>query len=788
MNPVDEPVFTDAGESSLTQELELPGAIPILPLRNTVLFPGVIIPITVARPKSIHLVRTVARDQSFVGLIAQKTPGVEEPVTEDLYGIGTVAKVVRILDMPDGNTTVLMQGYRRFRLERLESDAPFLTGQVSLLEDKVMHSDEATRSLIGSVRDTSLRIIELSNQSVPEASLMIRNIEDGLFLINFIASNSNIKLEDRQQLLEMDDPVARCHKLLELLLAEVQYLELKHDIQSKVRSDIEQNQRAFMLQQQMRTIQEELGEDPVAQERKDLLAQADAKKWTSEVRSVFDKEWNKWERMQPASPEYAIQHNYLMTMLDLPWGEYTRDRFQMKVASEVLDKDHYGLEKVKDRILEHLAVLKLRGDMRTPILCLVGPPGVGKTSLGKSVARALKRKYIRISLGGLHDESEIRGHRKTYIGAMPGRIIQSIRKARSSNPVFVLDEIDKVGYSAQGDPASALLEVLDPEQNSTFHDNYLEVDYDLSKVMFIATANTLSTLSPALRDRMEVIELGGYLPEEKLEIARRHILPRLFREHGVRQGQFSLSDETILAVIAHYTRESGVRTLEKMLASLLRYAARNIASGSGYVRDVSADDLQGILGVARYSPEVYSGNDYPGVVTGLAWTAAGGEILYVEAALSKGDGKLTLTGNLGEVMKESAVIAWEYLKSHPELFSLGESSLMCHNVHIHVPEGAIPKDGPSAGVTMVTALASAFTGRKVRPHLAMTAEITLRGKLLPVGGIREKILAARRSGIREILLAKDNDKEVGEIPEAYREDLSFVYFSDLGEAIRYALL
>jgi ATP-dependent Lon protease len=782
------PIITDEDEES-AEGLVIPDQLPILPLRNTVLFPGIVIPITVGREKSIKLIREAYKKDKIIGTIAQRNPNINDPTGKDIFKVGTVAQVLKILEMPDNSTSVIIQGRKRFELKGIITDEPYLQARVEVIPDiKPTIINKEFEAIISSLKDLALRIIQLNSNLPPEAAFAIRNIENPSFLINFASSNSDIKAEEKQKLLETSDIRKRGMLLLEYLTRELQLLELKRDIQSKVKTDLDQQQREYLLHQQMKTIQDELGGNPVDQEIQELEKRAKKKKWGKEVASVFEKELDKLERLNPAAGEYSVQLNYLHTMLELPWNEFTKDNFDMKRAHEILDKDHFGLEKVKDRILEHLAVLKLKGNMKAPILCLVGPPGVGKTSLGKSIAKALDRKYCRMSLGGLHDEAEIRGHRKTYIGAMPGRIIQNLKKAKSSNPVFVLDELDKVGQDYHGDPASALLEVLDPEQNSTFSDNFLELEYDLSHVMFIATANTLSTIHPALRDRMEIIEVSGYTIEEKIEIANRHLLPKQVKEHGLKKAQLTISKDVLEHLIENYTHESGVRELDKTIASMVRNIAKKIAFDEDYNKKLLVTDVSKIFGAPKYSKDKYQGNEYAGVVTGLAWTASGGDILFVETSLSKGKGNLTLTGNLGDVMKESAVIALEYVKSHTDTLNISPDIFEKWNVHIHVPEGAIPKDGPSAGVTMVTSLGSAFTQRKVKGKLAMTGEITLRGRVLPVGGIKEKILAAKRAGMIDILLPKENRKDIDEIPAHYLTGLSFHFVENISEVLSFALL
>ncbi len=770
-------------------DLKIPDPLPVLPLRNTVLFPGVVLPISVGRDKSLQLVRDYYRKDRIIGTLSQKDPSIDDPAFEDMNTIGTVALILKILEMPNGGTTVIIQGKSRFSVEALVSSEPYFKVRANKLTDTFPEEDDPEfEAIVQSLKDLSLKIINLSANIPQEASFAVKNIESPKFLINFISANANVKNPDKQKLLDISDLKQRAILLLEFLTSEVQMLELKNDIQAKVKLDMEQQQREYLLHQQMKTIQDELGGSPMEQEIEELKQRAAQKKWSKEVQKVFDKELDKLQRMNPAVGEYSVQMNYLQTLLDLPWGEYTEDNFDLKRAERILNKDHYGLEKVKERILEHLAVLKLKGDMKSPILCLYGPPGVGKTSLGKSVARALGRKFVRMSLGGLHDEAEIRGHRKTYIGAMPGRIIQNIKKAKSSNPVFILDEIDKIGSDFKGDPSFALLEVLDPEQNNSFYDNYLEMEYDLSRVLFIATANATNTISPALRDRMEMIEISGYIVEEKVEIARRHLVPKQLEAHGLKKKELFFPKKVLEDIIVNYTRESGVRNLEKKIAKIIRRVAKKRAFGEEVERTLTRDDVREFLGPPQYFRDIYQGNDIPGVVTGLAWTPVGGEILFVETSLSKGKGKLTLTGNLGEVMKESAVIALEYLKAHPALLGTKENISDKWDVHIHVPEGAIPKDGPSAGIAMVTSLASAMTRRKVRKGIAMTGEITLRGKVLPVGGIKEKILAAKRASIKEIILSKENRKDVDQIKDIYLKGLKFRYVDTIREVVEYALL
>lgn len=762
--------------------------IPILPLRNTVLFPGVVIPITVGRDKSIKAVREAYAGDKIIGVLAQLDAGVEEPQPIDLHKTGTMAKILKMLKMPDGSTTAIIQGKARFSVKEYVATDPFFKANIEILKDIEPKDDKQFEAFIMSIREMAGNVIRLSPNIPTEANIMLRNIDSPSFLINFVANNLTVDLKEKQKILELSNLKERAQQVVNHLESEIQMLELKNQIQSKVRTDIEKQQKDYFLQQQLKTIQEELGQSNSAEkEAKTIREKAAKKKWSKQIADHFEKELQKLERTNMMSPEYGVTLNYLEVLLDLPWSVYTKDKFDLKRAKKILDEDHYGLDKVKDRILEYLAVLKLKGDMKSPILCFVGAPGVGKTSLGKSVAKALNRKYVRMSLGGLHDEAEIRGHRKTYIGAMPGRIVQSIKKAQSSNPVFVLDEIDKVGTDFRGDPSSALLEVLDPEQNIAFFDNYLELEYDLSRILFIATANNIATIQPALRDRMEIIEMSGYSVEEKIEIAKRHLIPKQISDHGLKSKHVQFSDPVLQLMISDYTRESGVRELDRKLASIMRAIAKDVAMNEKRNAELTTADIQRILGVKRYDSEMYQEENPAGVAIGLAWTAVGGEILYVEAMLSKGKGNMKLTGNLGDVMKESASTALTFIKSHADKIGVRTEDIEKHDVHIHVPEGAIPKDGPSAGVTMLSTLASVFSGRKVKKFLAMTGEITLRGKVLPVGGIKEKILAAKRAGMKEILLCKLNEKDIAEINPEFIKGLTFHYVNTMDEVLDIAL-
>ena len=781
------PLMTPEDEEIINSE-DVPETLPILPLRNTVLFPGVVIPITAGRDKSIELINDANKGDKVIGVVAQKNEEVEEPTKDDIYQTGVVAQILRVLKMPDGNTTVIIQGKKRFEIVEMLQEEPYLKANVQeALEDKEINDPKEFDAIIESIKDQALEVIKENPMLPSEASFAIKNIQSNSFLVNFIASNMDLSVMQKQVLLEKDSLKERALLALKNLNKELQKLQLRNDIQSKTRSDLDQQQREYYLNQQLKTIQEELGGSSNEEELNEMRRKAKDKKWNKEVGETFDKELNRLRRMNPQMAEYGVQRNYLELMLELPWNEFTEDKFNLKNAQDILNRDHFGLEEVKERIIEHLAVLKLKGDMKSPIICLYGPPGVGKTSLGKSIAESLGRKYVRMSLGGLRDEAEIRGHRKTYIGAMPGRLIQNIKKAETSNPVFVLDEIDKLAQSHQGDPSSAMLEVLDPEQNTEFYDNYLEVGYDLSKVLFIATANNLGEIPWALRDRMELINVTGYTIEEKIEIAKRHLLPKQIKEHGLQAKDIKLGKAQIEKIVEGYTRESGVRGLEKKIAKVVRYAAKSIALEEEYNITLTDKDIEDILGAPRLERDKYENNDVAGVVTGLAWTSVGGDILFIESILSKGKGELSITGNLGTVMKESSTIAMQYIKANAEEFGINPEIMDNYNVHIHVPEGATPKDGPSAGVTMLTSLVSVFTQRKVKNRLAMTGEITLRGKVLPVGGIKEKILAAKRANIKEIILCEENRKDVLEIKESYLKGLKFHYVNEMSEVIDIAL-
>ncbi len=781
------PLLTAEDEAQMNDE-SLPETLPILPLRNTVLFPGVVIPITAGRDKSINLIKDANNGTKVIGVVSQKDEHTENPDVKDINTLGTVARILRVLQMPDGNTTVIIQGKKRFEISEVLTRKPYMTATVrDTKEERPEENDKEFLAIIDTIKELSLKIIK-NNPNIPsEASFAIKNIQSNSFLINFISSNMNLSVGEKQELLAIGNLQERALATLRYMNVELQKLELKNDIQSKVRNDMDQQQREYFLHQQMKTIQEELGGVSYDEEIQEMRVRAKDKKWDGKVAEHFEKELSKMQRMNPQVAEYSIQRNYLDLFLDLPWNEFSKDKFDLKKAEKILDRDHYGLEDVKRRIIEYLAVLKLRNDMKSPILCLYGPPGVGKTSLGKSVAEALGREYVRMSLGGLRDEAEIRGHRKTYIGAMPGRIVQSLKKAGTSNPVFILDEIDKLSNSHQGDPSSAMLEVLDPEQNGEFHDNFLEMGYDLSKVMFIATANNLASIQPALRDRMEIINVSGYTIEEKVEIAKRHLLPKQLTEHGLEEKHLKIGKPQLEKIVEGYTRESGVRSLEKQIAKMVRYAAKSIAIEEEYDVKVSSADIEKVLGPARLERDKYENNDVAGVVTGLAWTSVGGDILFIESIMSKGKGQLNITGNLGKVMKESATIAMEYIKSNADRFGIDSNIFSEYNVHIHVPEGATPKDGPSAGITMLTSLVSLFTQRKIKKSLAMTGEITLRGKVLPVGGIKEKILAAKRARIKEIILCRENERDILEIKKEYLKGLTFHYVSEMHEVIDIAV-
>ena len=786
------PILTECDvDEDFTEGIEKVGdTIPILPLRNMVLFPGVALPVIIGRPKSMRLIKEAVHKKSLIGVVCQKEMGTEDPILEDLYTTGVIADIVRVLEMPDGSTTVILQGKKRFELNELTETDPYLSGKITVLEDtKPDKTDREFEALISTIKDLTIKMLGAVAEPPRDLIFSIKNNKNVLYVVNFSCSNIPSGSAEKQQLLLIGDLKERAYRLLFILNREYQLVELKASIQMKTHEDINQQQKEYFLQQQIKTIQEELGGNINELEIKELREKASRKKWPAEVAQVFEKELRKLERLHPQSPDYSVQTQYVQNIVNLPWNEYSKDNFNLSHAQKVLDRDHYGLEKVKERIIEHLAVLKLKGDMKSPIICLYGPPGVGKTSLGRSIAEALRRKYVRVSLGGLHDEAEIRGHRRTYIGAMCGRIIQNIQKAGTSNPVFILDEIDKITNDFKGDPASALLEVLDPEQNNAFHDNYLDIDYDLSKVMFIATANNLNTISQPLLDRMELIEVSGYIMEEKVEIAAKHLVPKQMDVHGLKKGSVKFPKKTLQVIVEAYTRESGVRELDKKIAKIMRKLARKVASDEPIPTSIKPEDLYEYLGAVEYSRDKYQGNDYAGVVTGLAWTAVGGEILFVESSLSKGKGsKLTLTGNLGDVMKESAMLALEYIHAHAAQFNINEELFENWNVHVHVPEGAIPKDGPSAGITMVTSLVSAFTQRKVKKNLAMTGESTLRGKVLPGGGIKEKILAAKRAGIKELILCKENEKDINEIKPEYLKGLVFHYVSDIQQVVDLALL
>jgi ATP-dependent Lon protease len=778
------------GEDEMDEQEKgnLPSEIPVIALRNTVLFPNVVLPITVAREKSVKAITEAAKNGKWIGVIAQKDVNNEDPMPDDIYQVGTLAKIVKQIKMPDGNTTIFIMGRMRFKVEAYTQVDPYFTAQIKYLEDNFPVENAEFDALVASIKDHSEQIAQQSPNLPNETSIVLRNIEQQSFLVHFVASNISAKLVDKQGLLEENDIQTRAERLLQLLQAELQLVELKNEITNKTRADIDRQQREYFLQQQMKSIREELGGDPNEREIKDLQKRAEEMKWPETAKELFQKNIEKLERMHPSTPDYSVIYNHLDLMLDLPWETYTQDSYDLKKAQKVLDHDHYGMDKIKDRILEYLAVLKLKGDMKSPILCFVGPPGIGKTSLGRSIANAINRKYVRLSLGGLHDESELRGHRKTYIGAMPGRIIQSLRKIKSANPVFILDEIDKIGKDFRGDPSSALLEILDPEQNNTFYDNYLELEFDLSKVLFVATANSLADIQPALRDRLEIIQLTGYSMEEKTEIAKRHLIPKQKDLHGLTKVPMKFNDKVINKLIQEYTRESGVRELDRLMASMMRSVAKQVALEEKVAPQVSIEQVEKVLGKPKFNNDIYTKGHPPGVAVGLAWTYVGGDILFIETNLSKGKGGFTLTGNLGNVMKESATTALSYLKAHAADVKIPVERFEENNIHIHVPEGAVPKDGPSAGITMLTALASVFTGRKIRPYLAMTGEITLRGLVLPVGGIKEKVLAAKRAGIKDIVLCEQNRKDVEEINKAYIKGVKFHYVTEMLEVLDFALM
>ena len=780
--------LTTAEEEETVNKQDFPENLPILPLRNNVLFPGVVIPITVGRDKSIKLIQEANKGNKIIGVVSQKVQEEESPEFSDLHTVGTVAQIVRLLKMPDGSSTVIIQGKRRFRMLEMTQTDPLMRAKVQILnEQKFDTANKELNMMFKNIKDLALQIIKDSPNIPSEAQFAIKNIDSPTFLVNFISSNMNADVAKKQEMLEEMEIKKRVMKVLEHLSMESQMLEMRNEIHNKVRKDLDKQQREYFLHQQMRTIQDELGDNPQEQDVREFKERAKSKKWTKEVNKLFHKELEKLQRMNPQGAEYTVQMNYVETMVDLPWNEYSKDNLDLKRARKILERDHFGLEKVKERIMEYLAVLKIKGNMKSPILCFYGPPGVGKTSLGKSIAEALGRKYVRMSLGGLHDESEIRGHRKTYIGAMPGRIIQNLKKAETANPVFVLDEIDKLGRSNHGDPSSALLEVLDPEQNNAFYDNYIETEFDLSKVLFIATSNALSTIQGPLRDRMEIIEVNGYTLEEKVEIASRHLIPKQIKEHGINKDNIVFGKKILKQIVESYTNESGVRGLDKVIAKLVRNRTRQIAMEETFDPKLSDRDLFEILGSGRSKVRSIDSNTF-GVVTGLAWTSIGGDVLFIESSITKGKGKLTLTGNLGDVMKESAIIALEYLKAHSSMINVAQEAFDSHNVHIHVPEGATPKDGPSAGITMLTSLASIFSKRKVKKNLAMTGEITLRGDVLPVGGIKEKILAAKRSGVKEIILCSRNKQDVDEIKESYLKGLTFHYVEKMEEVLQIALV
>ncbi|WP_018615383.1 endopeptidase La [Segetibacter koreensis] len=775
-------------ENDSDKIIDIPGDIPVLPLRNTVLFPGVVLPITVGRDKSIKAVNDSYKDNKLIGVLAQKDSSIEDPEAKDLCEIGTIAKIVKLIKMPDGGTTIIIQGKKRFSIDEITTDDPYFKARVTLLEEDVIPKDEDFSAYVSNIKDLAGQIVSMSPNLPTEASIILKNIENPSFLINFVSSNLNSDLSEKQRLLEIHDVRQRSEDLMYILQKELQFAELKNKVTNKTRTELDKQQREYFLQQQLKSIKEELGGDLNDRELAEMKKKAEGKKWPQAAKSLFKSNIEKLERMHPSTPDYSVVYNHLDLLLDLPWEEYTQDSYDLKKAKKVLDNDHYGMSKIKERILEYLAVLKLKGDMKSPILCFIGPPGIGKTSLGRSIANAVNRKYVRLSLGGLHDESELRGHRKTYIGAMPGRIIQSIRKIKTSNPVIILDEIDKVGNDHRGDPSSALLEILDPEQNHTFYDNYLELEYDLSKVLFIATANNINQIQPALRDRLEIIDLSGYAIEEKVEIAKRHLIPKQLEAHGLKVGSFKITDKVLEKMIESYTRESGVRELDRQLASIMRFQAKEMAVKGKVKSSLTLEDIEKILGPHRYSNEIYKTINIPGVAVGLAWTYVGGDILFIETLLSEGKGNLQLTGNLGNVMKESASTALTFLQANAEKYKIDPELFQKRNIHVHVPEGAVPKDGPSAGITMFTSLASAFSGRKVKPFLAMTGEITLRGQVLPVGGIKEKVLAAKRAGLKEIILCSQNEKDVNEIDSGFIKGITFHYVKNMQQVLDLALL
>ena len=782
------PIIPLNEEGEGQEDENIPDELALLPLRNTVLFPGVVLPITVGRDKSIKAVNDAYRGDKLIGVVAQKDSTVEDPIIADLADVGTVARIVKLIKMPDGGTTIIIQGRKRFKINEIVTEDPYFKARIDILQDEIVKDDPEFDAYISTIKDLAGQIIQLSPNLPSEASIILKNIENESFLVHFVSSNLNCDLKEKQQLLEINNLRTRAELLLKLLQVELQLAELKNKITNKTKADLDKQQREYFLQQQLKSIKEELGGDSNDREVKELQRKAEKKKWTEAAAELFRKGIEKLERMHTSTPVYSVVYNHLDLMLDLPWQDYTEDSYDLKKAKKILDNDHYGMDKIKERILEYLAVLKLKGDMKSPILCFVGPPGIGKTSLGRSIASAIGRKYVRLSLGGLHDESEIRGHRKTYIGAMPGRILQSIRKVKSSNPVMILDEIDKIGNDHRGDPSSAMLEVLDPEQNGSFYDNYLELEYDLSKVLFIATANNINAISPALRDRLEIIDLSGYSVEEKVEIAKRHLVPKQKEAHGLKNLKMRISNSVLDKIIQDYTRESGVRELDRQMASIMRSLAKDVALEEEIPDSLTEEHVEEILGKSRYSNEIYKVGNPPGVAVGLAWTYVGGDILFIESSLSEGKGELRLTGNLGNVMKESASTALSYLQANAAQFNIDPKLFSQRNVHIHVPEGAVPKDGPSAGITMLTALTSAFTGRKVKSYLAMTGEITLRGQVLPVGGIKEKILAAKRAGIKEIILCWQNEKDIKEINADYIKGVKFHFVKEMNQVIDIALL